>query len=176
MRTASLTASAISCVIAVSLLLATTTHAQLPSPTNAPPTAYAPVTAPTAVSTETSWYGWQILTTAGAAATLFGVTLAADDQVAGSPFILGTVFAAYMLGGPIIHWAHERVGIGFLSLGLNFAIPAVSALAWGVIGEAADWDTSAFDGFTAGYFFIGIPVGILAAVLTDALGLAWEPS
>lgn len=90
------------------------------------------------------WYGWQtmialvvpdVLTVTGYVNDAFGVAA------------LGV--SAHMLTGPIVHWAHGRVGRGFGVLGLNLTLGAVGALA-GAFSRPAGFPLPAFMGYLAG--------------------------
>jgi hypothetical protein len=123
----------------------------------------------------THWYGWQILLADASAvslALLAGVAAELDhtgDDTAGVPFGLGAL-ATYLLGGPVIHVAHDRVGAGLGSLGLRLGLPLVG---FGVGAAAAQ----GCDGFLceAGGAALGGLVGIGAAIAIDAATLPYEP-
>lgn len=71
------------------------------------------------------WYGWQTLTVDGAALGLF-VLAAQNGREPVVSIAVGTGLATILLGAPAVHWAHGRVGVGFLSLGLRVALPALA--------------------------------------------------
>lgn len=118
------------------------------------------------------WYGGQILLIDGLAVgvAFAGVAMQGGDA---TNVLLGTAAAAYVFGGPIVHWArgHTLAGVG--SLGLRIGTPLVSGLLFGAIFSGGS--NHAFSGSTAGFYFIGVPVGIVTASLIDAFVLAWEP-
>lgn len=136
-------------------------------------------TSPPAPPAARVWYGWQTFLAEGAAVSALVLLLVVLDQSAADAttidLTLGAGLAAYLLAGPAVHVAHGRLGAALASLGLYVGIPAVSALAFGLLGGAAGWDNHAFGGFGAGALFVGLPVGVLAAILTDGLALAWDP-
>ena len=111
----------------------------------------------------TRWYGWQTLLVDAGDVPLF--------------FVLGPI--PYLLGGPIVHFAHRQPGKGFGSLGLRVALP----LALGGFGYAVsddhcakgltDWqvlcDSPAVRGAE-----IGALIGGVGAIVLDAAFLANE--
>ena len=118
------------------------------------------------------WYGYQPLVIDVASATMFtaGVFAVArdgDDTSAATPILLG--LGGYVLGGPIVHWAHGHVLKGFVDLGLRLALPLVGlglgTLVTDVFGPRTN-DTGAFAGTLA---------GVGAAMVADAAILGWEP-
>lgn len=116
------------------------------------------------------WYGGQTLAADGVALLLVvaGAALAGSSGSGGSAggavAILG--LATYVLGGPIVHFAHRNVNGGFGSLGLRVGVPIVG----GAIGCAAD-DNSGMFGCLGGAA-AGVALGILAAVIIDSAALA----
>ncbi len=57
----------------------------------------------------------------------YGYQIAIADAlaVAATPITGGAAGSLYFLGGPIIHFAHGQVGMGFLSLGLRIGLPVL---------------------------------------------------
>jgi len=88
---------------------------------SAPPAAFQPVT-------QTHWYGWQTLLVDGAAlgVTVGGFWLRPAHQDWSVVSIAG--IGAWAVGAPVVHWSHGRVGVGFASLGLRLALPALGLL------------------------------------------------
>lgn len=80
------------------------------------------------VSLERRWYGWQTLATDGAAFALFAY--AGTQQFSGAlPNVASTTgVAMLLLGAPTVHWAHGRIGTGFLSLGMRLVAPTLGAV------------------------------------------------
>lgn len=72
--------------------------------------------------TKEEWYGWKLLIVDGAVITS-GVGLAVADAPAAGAI---TAVSGYVLGGPIVHWAHGQVGRGFVSLGGRIVIPLLT--------------------------------------------------
>ncbi len=99
---------------------------------------------------ESRWYGWQTLLADGSA-----LLLASEASV-----------PVYVLGGPVIHWAHGNGWRGVGSLSLRVGAPVVFAAAlvstcdgggeYGCLGEA----------------ILGVVFGVVTAVAVDAAVLA----
>lgn len=117
------------------------------------------------------WYGWQNLLVDGAGQTsaiALGVIMAGRD---GGASAMGTGLATYVLGGPIVHFAHGNVGKGFGSLALRAGLPASGALAGAVI-ELRSCGGESFCGLSGGFF--GLAVGTVGAIVLDASVLAYK--
>ncbi|MBK6533452.1 MAG: hypothetical protein IPF99_28835 [Deltaproteobacteria bacterium] len=112
--------------------------------------------APTAEQ-PTHWYGWQILIV-----DLAAITLASASLGVGSTTGYYTAGGLQLLGGPIVHWSHGRVGAGFGSLGLRLLVPVAA----GVLGSMKG---------TTG-LLVGASLGSLAAIVVDIAALANEPA
>jgi hypothetical protein len=65
---------------------------------------------------QSEWYGWQNIV-AGAP----GIALLAGARFGDSTALVIPGYVGAVLGSPIVHWAHGRVGTGFASAGLNVA-------------------------------------------------------
>jgi hypothetical protein len=116
----------------------------------------------------TRWYGYQTLIVAGASVTTAVVPLVAFDEpglIVGWPPALGGL----VLGGPIVHWAHGRVGRGFAVLGMNVG---ATALGIGVFGIPVACAFEKCDGFYFSYGILGSYVGALVAVAIDVAALS----
>lgn len=124
------------------------------------------------------WYGYQTLIADGVAiaTSSTGVALTVSEAKAGgndaNPLpglaLAGLGATTYLLGAPIVHWAHGRVGVGFISLGMRILAP-LAGLGLGAVGsELANGSKNQ----------IGIPIGAaagaLTAVLLDATLLGWQ--
>jgi hypothetical protein len=73
-----------------------------------------------------------------------------------------------LLGGPIVHWAHENVGRSFGSLGIRVGAPVVDAgLGCVAVGNSEEFGC-------LGGFVLGGILGTAAAVAIDAAALAYE--
>jgi len=84
---------------------------------------------------QTTWYGWQTLLADGAAAGLVGLAILSPDGNGAN--VLGTAsFVTYLVGGPIIHWAHGHGAKGWGSLGLRVGLPLAGTLAGFLVGKA----------------------------------------
>lgn len=80
------------------------------------------------IESERHWYGWQTLATDGAAFAL--IAYAGTQQFTGAlPNVASTTAVAMLLlGAPTVHWAHGRIGTGFLSLGMRLVAPLLGAV------------------------------------------------
>jgi hypothetical protein len=76
----------------------------------------------------------------------------------------------YALGGPIVHWAHGRVGTGFGSLALRVVVPFVSLIAF----VGACWNRCEDSEAIAIGAAIMLP-GVLAPPIIDYLRAYEEP-
>ena len=83
---------------------------------------------PCEVRLERHWYGWQTLATDGAAFAL--IIYGGAQQFEGVPPVAAatTGVAMFFLGAPTVHWAHGRIGTGFLSLGTRLVAPLLGAV------------------------------------------------
>jgi len=108
------------------------------------------------------WYGWQSLIgvsaslTTGLASSIFGVSGMVFSWPAG---LGGTVFS-----GPIVHWAHGRVGRGFAVLAMNIG-GAGLGLAVGGLPVACAIEEC--DGFYLTYGIVGSYVGATIGAVID---------
>jgi hypothetical protein len=133
-----------------------------------------PVQAPGATSApEREWYGWQLLIGYGVTDLLVvgGIFAGiADGNFDGIPlpmiFISGTGLVSQVFTSPIIHWARGNVGRGFISFGLNGAVPMLGA----TFGLLAGSDSAA--SFTG--FMVGMSLGLLAGRAVDVAVLAFD--
>jgi hypothetical protein len=125
------------------------------------------------------WYGWQTLATDGAAIASF-VLAGTTDETSVLPAVgLG----AYLLGGPIVHAAHDNWGRAALSLGMRTVIPVATGglfFAANSCGENSsndpDSDADAWCGLGQAIAAVfGGLVGATVASALDASLLAWEP-
>ena len=122
---------------------------------------------------ERHWYGWQILLAGGSSLAVGVVGLALDDEPA-TPIVTTVGAAGYLFSGPLVHWLHGRVGTGFLSLGLNLGIPLATGAIAGALVAGSGSSNHAFGGFELGFIFIGVPIGLITAVVVDGLVLGRE--
>jgi hypothetical protein len=79
---------------------------------------------------------------------------------------LKTFLVSYAIGGPIVHWAHGNVGIGFASLGMRVATPVVLAYI------ACPGDHDDYDCFRSSA--LAFLVGMSIASVLDASALAYK--
>lgn len=128
---------------------------------------------PAAAQTEaTRWYGWQTLTVdAGVLATSAiagGATGAVEVPAV-------TLVAGYLLGGPIVHWAHGRYGTGAASLGVRIGAVAVGTGVGALIGAPMQTDQP-FDASLAVGMVLGGLIGATGGMALDAALLARAPA
>jgi hypothetical protein len=113
------------------------------------------------------WYGYQTLIVAGASVTTAAVPLVFGESgiLLGWPAGLGGL----VFGGPIVHWAHGRVGRGFGVLGMNIGAAGVGL---GVFGIPVACAFEKCDGFYLTYGILGSYVGALVGVAIDVAALS----
>jgi len=124
---------------------------------------------------QTTWYGWQTLLADGAAAGLVGLAILSPDGNGAN--VLGTAsFVTYLVGGPIIHWAHGHGAKGWGSLGLRVGLPLGGTLAGFLVGKAVCGDSNGdFIDCPVVYGALGLLGGMVAAPVVDATIVAREP-
>jgi hypothetical protein len=122
-----------------------------------------------------NWYGWQTLITDGAA---LGIALLATDASSNSQTTLAVLAGggSYLLGAPIIHAAHGRLGVGVGSLGLRVGAPIAGAMVGATLegcgAFAGEEDPDSCDR----PMLVGFGLGVAAAIAVDASLLARESS
>jgi hypothetical protein len=137
------------------------TAPQAANPAPLPPPVLRPAAPPQPVPlTKRNWYGWQTLATDGASLALFFAAVGSQSEGLGWASLGG-----YALGGPVVHFAHERIGIGFLSFALRIGIP--TALFYGAVAASDDKDDwgGALAGLALGFLGVGAAIAIDSAVL-----------
>jgi hypothetical protein len=124
---------------------------------------------------EEEWYGYQTLIVDAASLGLMigGAAMAArsngSGDAGGTVALTGAV--GYVLGAPVVHWMHGRIGPGFGSLGLRVGLP-LTCMFWGaVIGAASGSRDDDAVGAGAALGFVG---GMAGAIILDAALLAYE--
>jgi len=146
------------------------------TPTSIPsgegPAKTTPSTPTTPRSQQEIWYGWQTLLADGAA---LGTWIAAG--FADSSAVSGVGTGIYLLGPPVIHFVHGRVGPGFGSFGIRLLAPPVGAGIGALTGLAIGGSSGEF-GTTLGGLFLGFLIGAFVgwgtAVAIDAAVLSYE--
>lgn len=139
------------------------------SPSTAPvcPPTSAPTPAP---KTRERWYGWQTLVTDGAAIAMLGAAGSGSDEQAQKMLLLGSL-ATYVLGGPLVHAAHERGGAAGASVGLRLGAPIAGTLLGmgfgSAIGDGNDYAPLI-------YGALGFVGGIITASVIDSAVIARE--
>lgn len=127
-----------------------------------------PSTAPTPRGTHHHWYGWQNLLVDAAALAVASVAVSGVDDDSGGG--AGVAFLGiYLLGGPIVHFAHGQLESGLASFGLRSGLPSVG----GMLGCAALSEVPVDLGCYVGVV-LGVGLGILTAIIIDAAVLAYE--
>jgi hypothetical protein len=120
---------------------------------------------------EPTWYGWQTLIVDGAALSL---TVAAFSRANSSGNSAATLLElsgiTYVIGPPIVHWAHGNVGKGFGSLGMRLVAPVLGA------GIGCALDQSGGELGCLGGLALGGFAGIVLAVVLDNALLAYDPA
>ena len=121
------------------------------------------------------WYGYQTLIIdlvplvampVGIVTTVQGAK--GDNTPIAGVALVGLGTTSYLFGAPIVHWAHGRVGIGFLSLGMRILAP-VAGLGLGAVGSQIATDSKNQDGIP-----VGAALGAIAAMVVDGAVLARE--
>lgn len=158
--------------------------ASVPPP---PPAAATPTKAPPPSATTRAparrWYGWQTLTAAAIADTLFVVGAAtaagqAHSDGAGTTALVVSGYLGRFLSGAVIHAAHGNWRAGGASLALNVAAPLVVGIGGALVTAgvcsagklSSDCGYPALAGAVFGYYG-----GAALATTIDAAVLAYEP-
>ncbi len=120
------------------------------------------------------WYGYQTLLTDVAAAGMFGLAVKSGSSM----FAVASV-STYVLGAPIVHFAHGHVGKGFGDLGLRLGLPVGGALVGA--GLACAFGGCSGKGDFAGYApaiggVLGAASGGVAAMILDWALISREPA
>jgi len=120
---------------------------------------------------ERRWYGWQVMLTDGAALA----SLAGSGQSSGWGYL---ALALYLGGGPVVHFAHENVAIGFASLGVRVVGPLGGALMGALVGALVQGNNCNGDYFCVPPAVVGLGVGVvvgtLAASIVDIAALSYQ--
>ena len=121
----------------------------------------------------TRWYGWQSLSADGAALlTLISAGAASDQKGHLSDVLTYGSVGIYLLGAPVIHFAHGNPGRGLGSLGLRAGVP----VAFGAIGSKLE-DCSGdnyYDLCGIVGIIVGGVLGIATAITIDAAVLSYD--
>ena len=125
------------------------------------------------VPTASSWYGWQTLTTDGASALLMVMALSSSN---GSSSETATAVAwlsvgTFVVGGPIVHFAHGNAGKGLGSLALRVGLPLVVG-GLGAMAERTQCGGGDFCG--VGGAFLGGLAGVVGTIAIDSTLLGYE--
>jgi hypothetical protein len=114
---------------------------------------------------ESRWYGWQTLIVDAAATAL---TIGYYQQ-------WGYGYVGFIIGPPIVHFAHGRVGIGFADMGVRLGAPVLLAVGGFLLGGGGGPNGSSRDlGTSAAGAVIGFLIGYTGAIALDAAVFARE--
>jgi hypothetical protein len=118
---------------------------------------------------EPTWYGWQpILADATAACFLGGAFWTSSQhglQVGTVTLVVGGI-GIYLFGGPGLHLARQRPNAALVDVGMRVGFPLGGLLGGALLALASQ---------QSGWVAVGFGAGVLSAILTDAVGLSWEP-
>lgn len=120
------------------------------------------------------WYGWQLLINDFVALGALGGAAVAGVEGKSAIAVIVPVALVYDLGGPTIHWLHQRKQIGAASLGLRIGVPFVGVMTGAAIagcGAGRDSAATSCRSQGAGY---GALFGFAIATAIDASFLAWD--
>ena len=131
---------------------------------------------------ERHWYGWQILSVDGGAATLALAAAALDSssdpdhsENLSQALLLGAA-VGYVAGSPTIHLIHRQYWRGLGSLGLRAGLPIVG----GAIGLGSATcpppGGGDYGNCGLGELIVGAAAGTVLAIVLDNSLLAWEPN
>ena len=109
-----------------------------------------------------------------AAVSLVGAfVFSQSDDTAPATALLTTAIGAYLLGGPIVHAAHDHWGRAFGSLGLRLAMPLLTGVIAYAFIAPTNHDSGLSDASKA--IFVGaILAGYAGAVAIDAGFLSYD--
>jgi hypothetical protein len=120
-----------------------------------------------------TWYGWQTLTTDGAAILLSVMALRSNDTPSSN--IANTLgwlsVGTFVAGGPIVHFAHGSAGKGLGSLALRVGLPIVAG-GLGAMAERTQCSGGDFCGL--GGTFLGGLAGVVGTIVIDSAVLGHE--
>lgn len=138
--------------------------------------------APVQTKPASRWYGWQTLTTDGAALTLFVLSTQRSlgwDGLDSPSMLVWASAATFALGGPVVHLAHGRPVAALVSLGARTVVP--TALLFGVGYGTYGLMKAGGDDDGLGRAIVALGLGVLAggagmasAIALDAGVLARE--
>lgn len=129
-----------------------------------------------------AWYGGSILAVDVIALSvgIAGIGAVASDSSgvrdAGLPILFGAGLT-YVLGGPIVHATHDRLGMTFASLGLRVGVPMGGLFLGAMVGagasEGCTGDMCGLGGVIGGGV-LGFGAGLITASVIDISLLAYE--
>ena len=123
-----------------------------------------------------TWYGNQTIVVDVASTLLMVGGLAGHVDAV---FLIG--LAGYAFGGPAIHAVHGRPEITLASFFVRFAVPAVTGLIGAGIGDATlrrqpSFNDGSFLSPPVAGALVGVPLGMVGAMVLDSSLLAWTPA
>lgn len=138
-----------------------------------------PETTAGASSAEPRWYGGHTLAVDAAGLAVGLGAYAATSSWRGSAeepptlaaYLATSMYGVGLVGAPIVHFAHGRVGTGFKDFGVRLALPPLAGL-FGILGNcmANEFDDCARDGMVGGTL-----MGVFGVAALDALSFAKAP-
>jgi hypothetical protein len=145
----------------------------LPATKSAPPL---PAPVEPAATPAPAWYGTETLLVDAAALGLLivgaSVGGATRDTKVSEAFALAGL-GTYVLGGPIVHLAHDRPYAALGSLGLRVGAPVVAGFVGMAIEQSSCSPGTWFCGLAG--LLLGGTVGVIGAVAIDSAAIAWAP-
>ncbi len=156
--------------------------AAAPAPQTVPPTLSVPVRAPTSpppsaptrAVADRNWYGWQLLINDFVALGSLGAAAVAGVHDKALFAVIIPVAIVYDLGGPTIHWLHQRRSIAGASFGVRAGVPGIGVLvgmALASCGNANSSGSQACRSRGGGYGALG---GFAVATALDAALFGWD--
>ncbi|WP_437810993.1 hypothetical protein [Sorangium sp. So ce1078] len=141
-------------------------HPPPPPGWTASPDLWQPGSAPAREQPRTRvWYGWQHLLVLGGTVILAPIAVATENEP-----LAWLAAGAFVLGGPVTHWANGHLGKGFASLGLNAGCTLGGGMVGALIGSSSD--SRMFDALAG--LFIGGGLGLVTANIIDIAVLQHE--
>jgi hypothetical protein len=152
------------------------THRKPPSSTA--PSAHQPASEERRERTESArrWYGWQTLATDAAAIAMASSVPLTHENTSRTyeGAVIVMTATTYLLGGPVVHVAHDKVGTGAGSLGLRVGCPLLLGAAGYALGggPGSGGDNGWIGGVMGG--IVGGTLGVVVAMTIDASVLAYD--
>ena len=120
-----------------------------------------------------TWYGWQTLVVLGiSTGTIALSTLDRNGSVAAITVPIG--LGGFLLGGPIVHWAHGKTVKGFISLGMNAGAVLVGAGVGASVSCAAGCSSSQGGFFVFFAAAVSSGIALVSANIVDVAVFAYD--